>query len=109
MLLNPCIPKGNALDAVHRSNILYFLIKFKHLVVLTNKIQTVLLFQRIIKFNGKMQLDSLNYYRAALVGKLPQILIVTWKTNWVFYLKKEILIWLFFGFSLCGRKDYSLK
>ena len=66
------------------SNILYFSIKFKHLVILTNKIQTVLLFQGIIKFRGKMQLDSLNFYRAALVGKLPQILIVTWKTNWVF-------------------------
>ena len=47
-----------------------------------------------------MQLDFLNFYRATLLGKLPQILIVTWKINLVFYLKKEILIWLFFGF-LC--------
>ena len=36
-----------------------------------------------------MQLNFLNFYRDVLLGKLPQILIVTWKTNSVFYLKKE--------------------
>ena len=57
-----------------------------------------------------MQLDFLNFYRAALVGKLPQILIVTWKTNSVFYLKKRNINSVIFGFPLYGRKGgYSLE